>query len=265
MLRRFVVVVLLGLLVPIFQGRANEVLDSLNANGQVYTNVTITGVSATDIFFTSSNGMGNAKLKTLDRKLQKHFHYSASKAKAAERKEVADAAQYHLQMVHDYPWPSASDTNPPVGRPGKQIWAKSFLGQRAPALYVETWLSPAPDTGGKFILYDFWDTKSPACRAEIQELNGFQREFSDKLVIIGISDETADVVRPVTDPVVQFAVGVDTQKRTKDAVGITAVPHLMLIDPQGFVRWEGFPYLQGHEFNNDVLADIIAKYGNPPP
>jgi cytochrome c biogenesis protein CcmG/thiol:disulfide interchange protein DsbE len=238
----------------------DEVLPTLKVGGTTYTNVTITKVSATDIYFTNANGMANAKLKDLDRKTQKHFHYSASKAKAAERLQTADAAQYHNQLLHDYPEPSAISTNPPAGSDGKPMWARPFLSHQGPELFVERWLTPRPDTREKFILYDFWATTSPACRAEIQELNGFQNEFSDRLAIIGISDESEETVRKTADPIVQYYLAIDTQARTKTQVGMAGLPYLMLMDPKGFVRWEGYPFEPSHEFNNKVLTDIIAQY-----
>ncbi len=261
-------VILVGFVMPLWVAQAqDEVLPTLKVGGTTYTNVTITKVSATDIYFTNANGMANAKLKDLDRKTQKHFHYSASKAKAAERLQAADATQYHNQLLHDYPQPvisqpSATSTNPPVSNDGKPIWAKSYLSHQGPELFVERWLTPMPDTRDKFILYDFWSTTSPACRAEIQELNEFQRELSDRLVVIGISDETEETVRKTADPIVEYSLAVDTQARTKTEVGVTGLPHLMLMDPKGFVRWEGYPFLPGHEFSNKVLTDIIAQYDN---
>jgi cytochrome c biogenesis protein CcmG/thiol:disulfide interchange protein DsbE len=252
-------VILVGLMAPLWVAQAqDEVLPTLKVNGITYTNVTITKISATDIYFTNANGMANAKLKDLDRKTQKHFHYSASKAKAAERLQAADAAQYHNQLLHDYPQPSA--TNGPLGNESKPIWAKSYLHHQGPELFVERWLTPMPDTRDKFILYDFWSTTSPACRAEIQELNEFQREFSDRLVVIGISDESEETVRKTADPIVEYSLAIDTQSRTKTEVGVTGLPHLMLMDPKGFVRWEGYPFLPGHEFSNKVLTDVIAQY-----
>jgi cytochrome c biogenesis protein CcmG/thiol:disulfide interchange protein DsbE len=259
------IVIAASLMVSLWAAQADEVLPILKVNGLSYTNVTITKVSATDIYFTNANGMANAKLKDLDRKTQKHFHYSASKAKAAERLQAADAAQYHDQLLHDYPQPvisqpSATSTNPPVSDEGKPIWANSFLNHLGPQLFVERWLTPMPDTRDKFILYDFWSTTSPACRAEIQELNAFQKEFSDRLVIVGISDESEETVRKIADPIVEYSLAIDTQARTKTEVGVTGLPHLMLMDPKGFVRWEGYPFLPGHEFSNKVLTDIIAQY-----
>ena len=37
---------------------------------------------------------------------------------------------------------------------GKQLWAKSFLNEKAPELTVETWISKKPDTEGKFVTGD---------------------------------------------------------------------------------------------------------------
>ena len=77
--------ILIGLMVPLWVAQANEVLPVLKANGQTYTDVTVTKVTPMDIYFTNSNRIANAKLKDLDGKTQKHFRYDASKAKAAER------------------------------------------------------------------------------------------------------------------------------------------------------------------------------------
>src|SRR5438876_349622 len=71
----------------------------------------------------------------------------------------------------------------------KKIWAKSFLNQKALEFIVEKWLTKEPNRKGKFILLDFWATWCGPCRKAIPELNRIHKNFGDKLVVIGLSDE----------------------------------------------------------------------------
>jgi len=69
---------------------ADETLPVVKVGTEVYSNVTITAVTATDIYFTSAKGVANAKLKNLDPALQKHFKFDAASADAANTKQKAD-------------------------------------------------------------------------------------------------------------------------------------------------------------------------------
>ena len=140
----------------------------------------------------------------------------------------------------------------------KRLWAKPFLNQMAPELIVEKWLTPEPKREGKFVLIDFWATWCPPCRKAIPELNALQKKFEDRLVVIGISDENEDKVKSLKDPKMEYNVAIDTQARTKMALGVTGIPHVILVDPQGIVKWEGFPFLNGHELTADVVGKILA-------
>jgi hypothetical protein len=60
--------------------RADEFLTVLKVNGDVYSNLTVTTVTPTDVFFTHARGVGNAKLKNLNPEMQGHFHYDAAKS-----------------------------------------------------------------------------------------------------------------------------------------------------------------------------------------
>ena len=143
---------------------------------------------------------------------------------------------------------------------GKTLWAKSVLNESAPELTVEEWLSEKPKTEGKFILVDFWATWCGPCRKVIPELNEWHKELGDKLIIVGLSDEKADIIKGRTDIKIDYYSAIDTKKTLNKKLEVKGIPHCILIDPKGIVRWEGFPTLGGHELTKEVLTNLIKKY-----
>ncbi len=110
--------------------RADEQIARLTVGNQTYTNVTVTSVTAKEIYFISAAGMGNAKLADLPPDMQQHFHYDAAKAKAAEAKTAENKAAYHAQLIHQpnvHP-PDMSRPAPDNSRAGKALWRTDFDG-----------------------------------------------------------------------------------------------------------------------------------------
>ena len=266
---RIGVVILFNLFAMVSIAIADEALPVLVVGTNTYRHVAIFKVSATDIYFTSDRGMANAKLKDLDPAMRKHFNYNPTNAVAIEQKQKTGNALYYKQVSrpsvaqHSVSAEAAADQTA-VREPGmgKQIWAKPLLNQPMPPLIVEKWLNGQPDNRGKFVLIDFWATWDPASRAFIPGLNDFQKKFGSRMVIIGLSDEPEDVLRKFDSPEVDYFVATDTQARTKKAVEVTGIPHVIVIDPHGIVRWEGFPFLQHYELTEKVVADIINQYSD---
>lgn len=145
--------------------------------------------------------------------------------------------------------------------PNKKLFARSFYHQKAPEFVVEKWLTDVPDMKGKFIMIDFWATWCGPCKRAIPQINEWHRKYKDKMVVIGISDEPEERVRAQKEPVKEFYLAIDTQKRMKNAYEVAGIPHIVIIDPKGYVRWQGFPFLAGHELTDEVIDEIIAKYG----
>lgn len=139
----------------------------------------------------------------------------------------------------------------------KRIWAKSYLGEQAPELVVEKWVSDKPDLEGKYILVEFWATWCGPCRKAIPKLNAMQAKFADKLVIIGISDEKEEQVKDMISPKIEYSSAIDTRALLKSKYQVTGVPHAVLISPDGVVLWEGFPMLPGEELTEEVVASLI--------
>lgn len=263
-------IALLAALAGAPSSRADETFPVLTIGSEVYSNVTVTGVTATDIYFMYSGGMSNAKLKRLSPELQVHFHYAPAVAAAAEQQQQEAAARYRANLVAAKPTPPPAPTAPmrvqtvPVGGAGDaddlvapKLNARSVRGQPAPSLVVAQWMTEQPDVNGKFVLVDFWATWCGPCRQSIPRLNAFAAKYKDRLVVIGISDESPEAVRKMTSPTIDYAVGVDPQARTSKELQIKGIPHCLLIDPHGIVRYEGHPgYL-----DDAAIEHVFAKYG----
>ena len=76
-------------------------------------------------------------------------------------------------------------------------------------------------------------------------------------MVIGITDETEEVVRKMKTPVLEYFQAIDTQKRTSKAYGVSGIPHVVILDPEGIVRWEGYPLLEGHELSAKVIEGLL--------
>lgn len=172
-------------------------------------------------------------------------------------KHFTTAALLALLLFAFFPGLHAQDETP-----NKKMYAKSFYHQKAPELVVEKWLSDKPDTKGKFVMIDFWATWCGPCKRAIPEINRWAEKYKDKMVVIGLSDETEEKVNRMKSPVMEYYKAIDTQHRTKSAYQVTGIPHVVVIDPEGIVRWQGFPFLRGYELTDEVLENIFQKYGN---
>lgn len=139
----------------------------------------------------------------------------------------------------------------------KKLWASSYLWAKAPELIVEEWLSEKPDTEGKYVLIEFWATWCPPCRRSLALLNEFHRKFGDELVVIGISHESKEDVLALKDHPIEFYSAIDTQSRTKKEFGVVGIPHVVILEPEGHVIWEGFPLLKDHELTGEIIERIL--------
>jgi cytochrome c biogenesis protein CcmG, thiol:disulfide interchange protein DsbE len=140
----------------------------------------------------------------------------------------------------------------------KNLYADDVRGKKAPDFSVGTWLTPEPSRKGKVVLIDFWATWCPPCREAIKELNKFQEQFKDDLVVIGVSDEDADKVKDfMTSTKIDYSVAVDGEKKMNKAIHVSGIPHVLIISTDGIVRWQGFPFSQEEPLTADIVKQII--------
>ena len=140
----------------------------------------------------------------------------------------------------------------------KELYAKNFIGKKAPDLNIEGWIIEAPETDGKFILVDLWATWCGPCRRAIPELNEWHHKYGDKLVIIGLSDENEAKIKSMKAPSIEYPNGFDTEGFLKKTLHVRGIPHVILINPEGVIVWQGFPKLSGFELTPEVLEQIIG-------
>ena len=145
----------------------------------------------------------------------------------------------------------------------KTLYAKKDLrGKKAPALSAATWFEGhAPNTRGKVMIIDFWATWCPPCRELIPEMNAWHAKFSKDVAVIGISDETAATVKSFmkTTPM-KYHVAVDPSKKMSNVLGVEGIPHVMVVTPDGIVRWQGFPLDDNDRLTDDKIEAIIKAY-----
>jgi thiol-disulfide isomerase/thioredoxin len=230
---------------------------------EVYSNVVVTTVTATDIYFSHSRGMGNAKLKNLSPELQQHFHFDAAKASEVEKQHHEGNALYRQTLATNLAAASApehkgandgNDRDVVVPR----LYAKSFRGEHVPDLYVQEWMGSPGNIADKFVLIIFWSPDSDPCREAIPHLNELYSTFSDRVGFIGLTDKPAEEVKKMTSPQINFAIALDSEQRTMRFIELKAIPHVMLVDKKEIVRFEGTPdYL-----TEKVLQRLLDKYGD---
>jgi len=146
---RLTIITALGLLGAVSVW-ADEKLPVLKAGTDIYSNVNVLTVTATDVYFTYNNGKGmaNARLKSLSPDLQKHFHYNPAKAGEVEQKQVQANAEYHRAIIHSPaapPPPDESRTQLPAAAQASDLtWSTDFS---------RTLVQARAD--GKMVLLDF--------------------------------------------------------------------------------------------------------------
>ncbi|MBP7965050.1 MAG: TlpA family protein disulfide reductase [Paludibacteraceae bacterium] len=138
----------------------------------------------------------------------------------------------------------------------------NLVGQKTPELIIEKWISPAPELQGKFIIIDFWATWCPPCRVSIPHMNALAAKYADHAVVIGLSKEAEATVRAFKG--MEYYSAIDTKGRLQIAVGVRGIPNVIIIDPEGMVRWQGHPANLSEEIMDALIADYTQKLTTAP-
>lgn len=233
--------------------------DQLKVGSQVYSNVTVVGRNASEVFFTHTKGMANVKMKYLEPDAQKRLNFDPKAADAAEREHMQEDATFKNSLATKIGSTRKPDTAPtPVSSEDNfadPVADNSMLGKAAPKFEIEKWLGDKPELKDKFVLLDFWAPWSFPAKKAITQLSSLQKKFSKNLVVIALTSDSQEDVEAMTDPKIDFASTIDEKGKLRTAFRVTTVPTVVLIDPKGVVLYEGHPAA----LNEKQLQNILSK------
>ena len=88
---------------------------------------------------------------------------------------------------------------------------------------------------GQVVLVNFWATWCPPCRSEMPDLDALYRQFKDQgFVVLAISDEEADKVRPFIDRFhFSYPVLLDPGRKVHEEYSIEGIPKSFVYDREG--------------------------------
>lgn len=121
------------------------------------------------------------------------------------------------------------------------------------------YLAAAPDASDRLLLIDFWATWCGPCRTSIPKLNEFHAEFSRRgLVIIGVTQETAEVAQSFVDRVpMHYAVATEGALSLHKSLRVKALPYAIFVDRKGTIVWRGQP----DEIDAALISKLLAAPG----
>ncbi len=95
------------------------------------------------------------------------------------------------------------------------------------------------DYKGKIVVLDFWATWCGPCRRGVPDLVDIQKEFKNKVVVIGISLDDQRTMNDIPPFMKQYGINYPivygTNKVVMDYGNIEAIPTSFVIDKKGFI------------------------------
>jgi hypothetical protein len=230
--------------------RAGSVdLNSMTVGSTTYSNVTVFGANATDLFFSSDQGVSNVKLKFLSPELQQKFNYNSNAAAKFEQEQIANQKSYQENLAASLTAKVKADrddreaqiqaTYSEAGL-ADAVSDASPIGKPAPDLDFTNWFGVKPNLTGKFAIISVWSPKSVSSRKWIPTLNELHKTLAGKVEVLGVTTATEAEVSQ-SEPKTDFPSGIDPEGAFLTEAGITTLPCVLLVDTNNVVRYLGHP------------------------
>lgn len=113
---------------------------------------------------------------------------------------------------------------------------------------------------GKKVYLNFWTTECPYCRMEMPEINRFNKEYGDKILVYGINlGEDTDVVKQfISENKLEFPILMDSDLSVGYAYNIYYIPESVYIDENGIIK-----AVVNSAMNYDQLVAYLESMDKP--
>ena len=157
----------------------------------------------------------------------------------------------------------AKETSPSNNQTQQQVSANQSNKMKAPDFTLTSTSGKKinlSDYKGKIVILDFWATWCGPCRRGVPDLVDIQKEFKNKVVVIGISLDDQRTMNNISPFMKQYGINYPivygTNKVVMDYGNIQAIPTSFVIDKDGYIVDQNIGLVPKAKFVNKINSLI---------
>ena len=133
------------------------------------------------------------------------------------------------------------------------------IGDKAPKINITDYILNTPKDKkieNKFIILEFWATWCAPCLGSVPHLNDLQNKFKNRkdLLFLSLTYEKPEKTKRTLEKVEFKTIVVSDQtKKTEANFNVEGIPHTVLIDNKGIIKWIGTP----NELNSSMIENLL--------